>query len=382
MNGGPGHRARLPAVDYLLTAEVVPPDEAPDLDALQQAGVAAMLDTRLNGVANIDGPDDVEVMPLEHEVAAHARGSTVRWLLDAPALAFAEEATRAVLEQLLEDTEVLADWRVERCTVTPTDDQLEQALHGDEVDDQDGALEDGPGDEVVTEEELEMRRRQLLEAAGQLGAFGLDAFGYDPDSASAPATEDEARLVAGALVQGVALLTDQLFDDVQVLEEELAPASEVDALWVLDELPARYLHRYTPMFARRFLIAATILGHRLTQPGWVAPWSTAEALALHVAKSKAELLLELGEVLESEKVKEIFEVFDEFAFEDADHEWLYTPDDDDEDSDGSGIGALAFEEWFRPYTHLTDAEALHPYLAEDAEAAEPADSPESVSTDT
>lgn len=353
-------------MDYLLTAEVVSPAEAPDLDALQRAGVTAMLDTRLNAVINIDGPDDVEVVPMEHEVQAHARGATVRWMLDAPALTFAEDATRAVLEQLLADAEPLADWRLERCTLTPTDDQLEQVLHASEdTEDDDSEVAEPAGEHA--DDEVATRRRQLLDAASQLGAFGLDAFGHDPDDASCVATEDEARLVAGALVQGLALLTDQLFDDIQVLEEELAPASEVDALWVLDELPARYLSEYTPLFARQFLIATTILGHRITQPGWVAPWSTAEALALHVAKSKAELLLELAEVLDADKIKNIFAVFDDYAFEDADHEWLYTARDTEDDS----LGGLSFEEWFRPYSHLTDAETLHPYLAEDAQSGEP-----------
>lgn len=340
-------------MEYQLTAEIVPPAETAGLDPLQQVGVAAMLEARLHAVLSIDGPDGIEIEPMEHSVEANPAGATVNWLLDAPALAFAEDATRSVLEQILVETELLSQWRVTRCAVTATDDQLADVLSIEqdetEVPDDFGGL---------SEEDLAEHRARLLESATQLQAFGLDAFGHGTEDGP---TEEEARLAAGALVQGIELLTDQLFDDIEVLDEDEVTVSEADSLWVLDELPPRYAHHYTVLFAKQFLVATAILGHRLTQPGWTAPWSTAEALALHIAKSKAELQLDLADVPQ-DTIAALLAAFDEHVFENADHRYLYEADKDGVED---GTEGLSFAEWFHPRRHLTKGESLHPYLADE-----------------
>ncbi len=50
-------------MEYQLTAELVSPPGAPDLDPLQQVGVMSLLDERLNHLVSIEGPDDVEIIP-------------------------------------------------------------------------------------------------------------------------------------------------------------------------------------------------------------------------------------------------------------------------------------------------------------------------------
>ncbi|MFC4004578.1 hypothetical protein ACFS2C_13285 [Prauserella oleivorans] len=335
-------------MEYQLSAELTTPANSPDLDALQQVGVVALLDSRLSRLAAIEGPDGVEITPVEHSVHAHLGGANVSWLLDAPALVFAEDATRSVLEQLLDETELLEGWQVKHCAVTATDDQLESALAAEA--EPDGLEEPGPEAQI----ELVERRQRLLDAAEYLRAFDLAAFGHTDGG---DVTEEEARYVAGALVHGVEMVTDELFSDIQLLEDEDATADEADALWVLDELPQQFAHHYTALFAKQFLVTTAILGHRLTQPDWTQPLCVAEALALHIVKSRAELELDLAEVMSEDRAAEILAIFDDHAFADGDHEALYEDDEASEDVDVNS--------WFRPNPDVTDAPGLHPYLTDE-----------------
>jgi hypothetical protein len=351
-------------VEYQLTAEIAAPADTPHLDGLQRHGVAALLDEHLDALAGIEGPDGIEIEPVDHQIAVQADGATITWVLDAPGLAFAEDAAQHALKELLERTELLGDWSVRRCEVTASDDDLAAAL-GEEDDadlelDADDAEDDEGEDEdfelvlspvELTEEERAARREALTEAAAQLHAFGAESFGQEPGSAA-------ATLLAGALVHSVALLTDELFADIQTLEDTGLAADEVDALWVIDELPERHAEAYDAAFARKFLITMTILGYRLSQPDWTPPLCTAEALALHLVKVRAGNQLAVAGLAEELPVEEMFAALDEAAFEDSDHELLYA--EDEPEADG-----LAFEEWFYPYAHLTAA--LHPYLTAEAQ---------------
>jgi hypothetical protein len=181
---------RLPYVEYQLTAEVDPPVDTPALDALQRHGVAALLDEHLELLAEIEGPDGVEIEPLDHRISVHPGGASITWVLDAPALAFAEDAARQVLSELLERTELLTDWSVRRCEVTASDEELAAALQGIS-DSEEGDVEiEIDLDELDTVEALgdlnepdnEERRERLLDAAGTLGAFGPESFGLDEEA--------------------------------------------------------------------------------------------------------------------------------------------------------------------------------------------------------
>jgi hypothetical protein len=332
-------------VEYQLTAEIAAPAENPQLDALQQYGVAALLDEHLDALAGIEGPDGIEIEPVDHQIAVQADGAVIIWVLDAPALAFAEDAAQHALKELLERTELLAAWSVRRCEVTASDDELAAALEADDEEEEvDFELVLDPVE--LSGEDLADRRDALAEAAGQLQAFGAHAFGQGPDS-------EAARLAAGAVIAGVRVLTDELFADIQTLEDTGLAADQVDALWVIDELPERHADCYDAAFAKKFLVSLTILGYRLSQPDWTPPLSTAEALALHLVKSRAENQLAAAGLAEELPIAELFGAFADAAFEDFDHEALY----------GQDAEPLPFDEWFLPYEHLT--KALHPYLTTD-----------------
>ncbi len=355
-------------MEYQLTAELVSPPGAPDLDPLQQVGVMSLLDERLNHLVSIEGPDDVEIIPVEHSLEAHLGGAVVSWLLDAPALALAEEAARAVLEQIIDEIDLLEDWEVKHCAVTATDDQLESALAVSMDPDELGGqllgldssadmrtflLDAEDTDEIqaaVRKAELADRRARLLRLGEQLRAFDLSAFG-ESDGV-------KARYLAGALLYGVEMLIDELFGDAQLLDDEDATVEELEALWALDELPPQYADRYDALFARRFLVTASVLGHRLTQEHWNGPLCVAEALALRIAESRAEVELDLIEVLEVDHGNGIFSVFNEHALNDLDSDSLYEVSESELDAE------LSFDNWFRPRGASGENPASHPYLTD------------------
>ncbi|WP_156753261.1 hypothetical protein [Actinokineospora pegani] len=346
-------------MDYQLTADVTPAPGTPDLDPLQQHGVAALLDEQLDLLAGIEGPDGLEVEPLDHRVEVHGGGAVITWLLDAPALAFAEEAARHVLTELLTQTDLLSGWSVGRCEVIASDDDLEAALNNGPVVE----LTDDDLGEALTDEEIAELREGLLAAAPQLRGVGLEAFGHVADDPACAVSEEAARLVAGALVQGIEVLTDDLFTDVQDLEDAEASVADVDAVTVLNMLPQRYTDLYGPLFAKQFLVTTVIMGYRLAQPGWTQPLCTAEALALHLLKNEAAAQLEVAGLLDELPMKEIMAAFDEHVLVGVDHERLFdTPEggDGEDDIDLLGTPGLDFDEWFLPRNAET---VLHPYLA-------------------
>lgn len=346
-------------MEYQLTAEVTPPADTPALDALQRHGVAALLDEHLELLAEIEGPDGVEIEPVDHRISVHPEGASITWVLDAPALAFAEDAARQVLGELLERTELLTDWTVRRCEVTASDEELAAALAGADGDEPDADVEieidlDTIADLGESDDPDEERRARLVAAADELVAFGLDAFGHD-DSVDHPEVGvDAAELVAGALVIAADALTEELFADVQVLEEAGAAASDQEVLWVLHELPTRYAAHYTALFAKRFLVTTAVLGFRLTQPDWDGPRSIAEALAIRLLKAAARDQLELAGVLEEIPLDAVFATFDEYAFAGVDVEPFFDDTADDEDEDD--LDELVLVEWFEPLDVIEEDE--------------------------
>ncbi|SDI45234.1 hypothetical protein SAMN05192558_104402 [Actinokineospora alba] len=343
-------------MEYQLTASLSPAPGTADLDPLQRHGVAALLDEQLDLLAGIEGPDGIEVEPLDHAIAVHPTGAVITWLVDSPALAFAEEAARHVLTEMIAQTDLLEGWTVGRCEVIATDDDLEAAL-GAKITEPEEEEDD---EAELTEEEITALRDELLVSAATLRAFGPEAFGHDPDDPDCVISEEAARLVAGALVQGMEILTDELFADIQELEDAEGAAGDVEALSVINQLPLRYADHYGALFAKQFLVTTSILGYRLSQPDWVAPLCTAEALALHVLKGEAAVQLDLAGLLDELPIKEILTAFDEHAFADLDHERLFDlATEGEDDIDLLGTPGLDFDEWFLP----RNAGPLHPYLA-------------------
>jgi hypothetical protein len=357
-------------VEYQLTAEVVPPVGTPALDALQRHGVAALLDEHLDLLAEIEGPDGVEIEPVDHRVSVQDGGASITWVLDAPALAFAEDAARQVLGELLERTELLTDWAVRRCEVTASDEDLAAALAGVDVGDDDTAQGDveieidlDELDELTllgepSDDDVATKRDHLSEAAEALGAFGPDAFGHDSDDPDNEISEDDAALVAGALIAGLELLTEELFVDIQTLEDAGTPASEHEVLWVLHDLPTRYAGHYTALFAKKFLITTAVLGYRLALPDWDGPLNTAEVLAIRLAEGAARNQLDAAGLTDELPLDAMFETFEEYAFGDLDVTDLFETEaeagPEAEADDEDDVDELVLVDWFEPFADEDD----------------------------
>ncbi|GLU47687.1 hypothetical protein [Nocardiopsis ansamitocini] len=355
-------------MEYRITAELSLPAGSAELDGLQQQGAAALLAEWLDRVATVEGPDGVEITPYDHELDTHPSGAVIELLVDAPALSFAENGAEALLYEILERTELLADWKVGKCEVTVSDAELAEALES-----HDGS-ETAPASGVVgvPPEEIAAQHRRLLGLAPQLRAFDADSFGPSTD------VDDARLLAAGALIDRAVALTDELFMDVTTLEDDAHSLDEDDTSWtaddsdelfVLHDLPVRYRHHYDVMFAKKFLLSSAAVYARLTRPGWARPTSTAEALALYVLVENAKDILVSLAGLDAGDVNTMFSAFDDAAQAHHDHEWLYLEDLDAIDPDDSAADPLGFlarnaHSWFDPYPDSVDT-APHPYLIDE-----------------
>ncbi|TDP93995.1 hypothetical protein EV186_106389 [Labedaea rhizosphaerae] len=311
MTGARAGDAKLLRVEYQLTALLVPPPDTAELDPLQRHGVAALLDEQLDMLAGIEGPDGVEIEPLDHRIDVTTTGAHIEWLVEAPALAFAEEGAKHVLDELLAQTELLARWQVQRCEVTASDAALEAAMSDEPPQDEE--------EDELTEADLEEHLDQLADAGGALRAFEFDDL-----------AEEHAQLLAGALITSAEILVGELFGDIAALEDGDTTVDEHEELAVLPLLPERYRDRYTAHFARQFLITMVIVGYRLTQPAWIPPGTIAESLALHLLRMEAATQLAVHEDLPTE---EMLAAFDAVAVHEVSHEHLYKPHPESVDED-------------------------------------------------
>ncbi|MFD4320856.1 hypothetical protein [Streptomyces sp. NPDC058548] len=371
-------------MSYVVTVETCLPDGAGELDALQQVGASALLEHGFDAVEGIEGPGGVEVDVLETIVAVHPRGSIVKVFVHAPSLETAEDAVGSVAAEVLERSELLADWVVESSEVKlhidltresleaadgpdapPSDLRARRARHtaGADpadvthptrpVDGADGA--DGSGDEDEDQADLEAQIRAL---APRLIAFGPLFFGAaDPEA---------AELAAGALVYASEVLIDELYDDVQTLADGETNVAECRAeLWHLAELPPRYGLAYDELFARRFLVTAIALTTRFTDGSFRELGCLAEELVLKLLLQQAHSTLDLYGLL-GDDVAEALERFADEVYEDMDFEWLYDDARDGVDEDpalaGMGVTPLAIGTWFTPFD---DDRYVHPYAVDE-----------------
>ncbi|MFF5924025.1 hypothetical protein ACFY8C_37725 [Streptomyces flavochromogenes] len=381
-------------MSYVVTVETCLPDGADELDALQQVGASALLEHGFEAVEGIEGPGGVEVDVLETIVAVHPRGSIVKVFVHAPSLETAEDAVGSVAAEVLERSELLADWVVESSEVKlhidltresleaadgpdapPSDLRARRARHtaGTDpsavthpthpLDGADGA--DGSGDDDEDQADLEVRIRAL---APRLISFGsLLGARREPEGGAAAALASEAaELAAGALVYASEVLIDELYDDVQTLADEETNVAECRAeLWHLAELPPRYGLAYDELFARRFLVTAIALTTRFTDGSFRELGCLAEELVLKLLLQRAHSTLDLYGLL-GDDVAEALERFADEVYEDMDFEWLYddTRDGAVEDPAVAGIGVtpLAIGTWFTPFD---DDRYVHPYAVDE-----------------
>lgn len=371
------------------------------MDPLQRAGAVALLEDGFQSVRSLEGPDGVEAELLDSIVAVHPDGALLKVFVDAPTLEFAEDAVQVLVDELLERSELLADWRIERCEV-----ELHQDLARESLDAADGpdAPPDDPavrkarhtqattgestGEGYDTEVRAKAVRDRMLELAPELRAFPPAVFGALDDGEEGPegggqafaVPPESAALAAGALVHATDVLVAELFEDVQVLTQEDASVAECEGpLWHLERLPDRYALRYDARFARRFLVTVIAMTTRFTDGSFRRLGCVAEELALRFLLRTATATLELHGLLDDD-VSAALDAFAGSVYEGVDHEWLYDDLMDGVDAvDGvgsadaldagafrvSGITPTAFEEWFTPFD---EGRYIHPSTADDPEA--------------
>ncbi|WP_114453749.1 hypothetical protein [Halopolyspora algeriensis] len=380
-------------MDYVVTAALQPPVQATGLDELQQEGVTSLLDRQLGRVEGVTGPRDEEIDVLDYRINADAEGVAVMLALDAPSLRTAEEAAAQVLDELIAESEQLANWTVARSEVRITEDEFNQSLaaasegsgaSGDEVD---AALEAAVDEALEGSEasipdvsalESENWRGKLADLAPRLRAFDSSVF-----ARSGEADPERARMAAGALIHAVSVVTDELFYDELALTINDATVSEAVGLLVLEELPPCYQHRYDSRFARALLLSSAAVAARLTARSWTPPRCVAESLALQLLINEARVVLEAAELLEWEQSEPLFAAFADRAFADVGYGELYEVDFPLVSGAESGdpateisqarvseveealrVRGLAFEQWFRvqPEDATSPSEGLHPYF--------------------
>jgi len=150
---------------------------------------------------------------------------------------------------------------------------------------------------------------------------------------------------ASALRAAVHELIDEFCEDIAALLE--AP-EKVEETSMSQYLPRCYRGRYSPLFAKQFLMATATVAWKLAQPQWHPLACIAEELALNAVVRKAEALLE------AQGRKPDFILFEDSALEDLDIEVMFDPAWDGYEEETS----LAFEYWFSPFRA---DEPAHPY---------------------
>ncbi|MER5706866.1 hypothetical protein [Streptomyces sp. NPDC002122] len=366
---------------YVVTVEIRIPEGAPELDGLHRVGASALLEQGFASVAGIEGADGMEMDLFDVAVAVHPGGAILKVMVAAPSLEFAEEAVGSVSEEVLERSELLAEWTVESSEVQLHTDAARESL---EAADGPGAPPSDPqarrahhtakpdtADE--TDGEAQDHEAAFRALATRLRSFAPAVFGVAEEAAAAPEgetaeagggspviTPESAELAAGSLVYGAEVLIDELYDDVQALAEEDTTVAECQGhLWHLDQLPSRHAAQYNELFARRFLVTAIALTTRFTDGSFRRLGCLAEELVLKLLIEQAHVTLDLHGLLDDEVAAALGRFAGE-VYEDMDFAWLQ--DDGAEGAGGEGVAALGFGTWFTPFD---GARYVHPYALDE-----------------
>ncbi|MGW2820189.1 hypothetical protein ACWC24_04185 [Streptomyces sp. NPDC001443] len=384
---------------YVVTVDTCIPEGTPEMDPLQRAGAVALIEEGFASVRSVEGPDGVEVELLDSIVAVHPGGALLKVVVDAPALELAEESVQALVDELLERTELLVDWTVERCEVELHEDLARKSLDaadGPDAPPDDPAarrarhIEDRAAEDTEALPDAEGKsaaaRARMMDLADELRSFSPSAFGAPdedededeagtglgagPDHEGRAVSSESARLAAGALVHATDILVDGLFQDLQVLTQEDATVAECEGpLWHLERLPDRYALRYDAHFARRFLVTVIAMTTRFTDGSFQRLSCVAEELALRFLLGETITTLELHGLLDDD-VAAALDTFAGNVYEDMDHEWLYDGSlhGTDETAPGAALGAapMSFRSWFTPFD---PGRYVHPSATDEAESA-------------
>lgn len=178
-----------------------------------------------------------------------------------------------------------------------------------------------------------------------------------------------------ALEDAIPWSVDHALEDLAAIDLAFRAGQKIDwdNLAFLSGLPERYRHRYTPLFAKQFVVCLIVATHKIVDPERIGQGMlscVAEELAAHL------VIREAGGLLAAHREEEgrgdagaDFGGVYELLFEDIDFEWLYDEQMDGFEHDEEavrqlGIAHLAFEQWFEPFAERF----VHPYAAEASDA--------------
>jgi len=193
----------------------------------------------------------------------------------------------------------------------------------------------------------------LLEASGRVAGVPLERLGYraDAEDGERARSRHRARLLAGLLWHAAAAMTDELITDIALLRSRGATAADIDEMFVVDNLPPQFAHRYDSRFASRFLAVCVELSMSLVS-GWKEPACVAQELAIRCLLADAEFLveqLELGPELPPDWLPLLERAF----LADAGSMRLYDPSLDGFEADPAAgppdVPSMRFEDWFKPF---------------------------------
>jgi hypothetical protein len=194
----------------------------------------------------------------------------------------------------------------------------------------------------------------LVEASDRVRGLSLERLGYD---GSAPEAERQlsrhrAQVLAGLLWHASAAMTDELFNDIDLLRGRVPTAADVDDTYVIGNLPPQFANHYDARFAARFLTVCTDLSMNLAA-GWKEPSCVAQELAVRCLLADAEFLaeeLDLDAELPPDWVAMLEQAFLKFA----DSMMLFDPAMDGFENDPEaipeGAPSMKFEDWFKPFS--------------------------------
>lgn len=159
-----------------------------------------------------------------------------------------------------------------------------------------------------------------------------------------------------ALETSCTVLVDDFLDDMSTLRDD---PRAWDDTYLSGYLPRANRDRYTPVFAREFLVCTVVVGWKLAQESWPGLVCLGEELALNA-------LVEASAIrLEDEGVEPDFAPFIHRALAGADFADLFAdaPAGVDESEIGRRLrhAGPPVDDWFTPFPSLA-APVLHPYL--------------------
>jgi hypothetical protein len=242
---------------YAVTVDTSQPEGAPDLDELQRAGAVHLLREGLDAIEAIEGENGEVVGIIDHFVGVHPGGALLKVFVEAPSLEDAEGAVESAIGEVLERTEVLAEWTIDKCEVELHLDSAAESLaaaDGPDAPEADlsaraaahrkvrSAQENSPG---MSEDEQEEMRAKLRTLAPLLDGVGPSTFGHltaeDLDGEEVDeefnASAEDAALAAGAMYYSIDILIDELFQDLETLGDSESAAQCDGGLMQLEGLP-------------------------------------------------------------------------------------------------------------------------------------------------